>query len=242
MSATLSAAMVRPAVAPMSSKRSGFFQGAQMAAPRVAAAPVSAQRARRAVAVEARSAKAAGAQIQVDVEKPLGLVSGEKAWSRSAGQVALAAGRGRALHSALCVTAAKLEPCCTGSNVTGAGPGPQLQGWPGCEAGQRQRRQGALTSVEQVALTCRLMYRALQLKLQRCPSSCTKGRMRGPAVRQLARWSHKSEREQYRGRTWCPSLVVHFSLLPSCRLASRLATPSSTRPASSATSCGPLIR
>lgn len=75
VSATMSAALVRPAAAPMSAKRSGFFQGAQMAAPRVAAAPLTAQRARRAVAVEARSTKAAG-QIQVDVDKPLGLVSG----------------------------------------------------------------------------------------------------------------------------------------------------------------------
>ncbi|KAL4418902.1 hypothetical protein ABPG77_004055 [Micractinium sp. CCAP 211/92] len=73
VSATMSAALVRPAAAPMSAKRSGFFQGAQMAAPRVAAAPLTAQRARRAVAVEARSTKAAG-QIQVDVDKPLGLV------------------------------------------------------------------------------------------------------------------------------------------------------------------------
>ncbi|KAL4439873.1 hypothetical protein ABPG75_002874 [Micractinium tetrahymenae] len=74
VSATLSAAMVRPAVAPMSAKRSGFFQGAQMAAPRAAAPQLSAQRARRAVTVEARAAKTAGAQIQVDVDKPLGLV------------------------------------------------------------------------------------------------------------------------------------------------------------------------
>lgn len=76
MAAALAAsfAVARPAVPVASAKRSTFFSGAnvQMAAPRAQLST----RARQAVSVVARATKGstAGQQVQVDVEKPLGLV------------------------------------------------------------------------------------------------------------------------------------------------------------------------
>ena len=80
MAATLSmsAAMVRPAApAVASTKRSAFAAGgAVVAAPRAASGALLTARARKTFAVEARATKgsAAGQQVTVDVEKPLGLV------------------------------------------------------------------------------------------------------------------------------------------------------------------------
>ena len=149
----------RPIVA-VSAKRSTFFAGSASlsAAPaaRTSAAWSPSQRARQAVSVvTARAAKsAAGQQIQVDVEKPLGLVSEWWWWWcwRRAPPAATAACLLLLFKTA---TTTRIHPlihthppttvhaCMHAVLSAGAGAGQEPQGRPDGEERQRQRRKGA---------------------------------------------------------------------------------------------------
>lgn len=70
-------AAARPVAAVSAAKRSSFVTGSARlsAAPRAQTGALLSARARQAATIEARASKtAAGKQIQVDVEKPLGLI------------------------------------------------------------------------------------------------------------------------------------------------------------------------
>lgn len=88
-------AVARPTMAVSGARKSAFFAGsAAMAAPRAATGALASARRQTAV-IEARASKAsaAGQQITVDVDKPLGLASGR---DRDGGRFASGLGRSRA--------------------------------------------------------------------------------------------------------------------------------------------------
>lgn len=76
VAAASKAVLARPVPGVQSAKRSTFFAGsASLAPPRAQNGAMLSARVQKAVKIEARAAKStAGAQITVDVEKPLGLV------------------------------------------------------------------------------------------------------------------------------------------------------------------------